>query len=600
MADSSSIETPKRPAWSRAEWIFLAVLLAVTLLCYLPAAGYEFVFDDRLLILQNPQLLSWSFVPQFFREHFIAPVFSSAPANYYRPLLLVWMLLNRQVWGTSAVGWHLTAIILHLLVTAEVFLVARRILAGRFAAGAAAAVFALYPLHVESVAWVMGMSEPFAAAFLLTALICYLRARDFSPRSRIWYGCSILLYGCALLAKENMIVLPAILVAWEWFLSPASRGATTPHTLVQRAWRSLRPVLPHGFVAVVYLGVRLVVLGALSHAAIQLPLTTLLATLPRVFASYFRLLVWPVGLSCFYDVPYVASFASSGFLLPLLIVALAVAALGLWGWKSRRAAFASVWLLVPLLPLLDLSVFPRGEIVHDRYLYLPSIGFALLVGMALDAIPEKRGKARGELSPRVIAAGVLLGVLGGATCYYRGFWKNNVTLFARGVAVAPENNLAANNLANEFVARGRYEQAVPIYERILARDPDYTMAVYNLGFCYYQLGKLDQAERYLGRAVTLSPGDPDALVHLGMTYLKMGRLDLAEPALRHAIALDPHGRGFHLALGVVLEQRGKLQDALKEFRAELANYPGEAAAAAQIQETERRLRDSPSDGASRR
>jgi protein O-mannosyl-transferase len=585
---------------SRAEWIFLAVLVAATALCYLPALGYQFVYDDRLLILRNPQLLSWRFVPLFFREHFIAPVFPQAPANYYRPLLLIWMLANHQVWGTSAAGWHLTSLLLHLVVTAEVFLVARRVLPGRFSAAAAAAVFALHPVHVECVAWVMGMTESFAAVFLLASLLFYLRARENGWHSRAWYAGSIFLFACALLAKENMIVLPAILVAWEWFLGPARAEGAEPSGIIRRAGRSLVPVLPHGLVAAVYLGVRLAVLGALSHAAVTLPLTTLLATLPRVVSSYFRLLVWPAGLSAFYDVPYVASFASRGFWLPLVAVVLALAALAAWASKSRCAEFAAVWLLAPLLPLLNLTVFPRGEIVHDRYLYLPSMGFALLVGLALGAIPEKRGNKRGELSARVILTGVLLGVLGGTTCYDRGFWKDNATLFARGVAVAPENDLAANNLASVFVERGRCDEAVPIYQRILARDPDYAMAVYNLGFCDYQLGRLEDAARYLAHAVALSPDDADASIYLGMTYLKMGQMDRAEPALRRAIALDPNGRGFHLALGVLLTERGELKDALEEFRSELANYPGEPAAAGQVRQLERRLHSSPRSGASRR
>ena len=590
MAVSSPVQSPERLAWTRADWIFLAALAGVTFLCYLPALGYDFVYDDRLLILKNPQLLAWRFVPVFFREHFIAPVFPSAPANYYRPLLLIWMLLNRQVWGVSAAGWHLTAIALHLAVTAEIFLAARRILRGRFAAGAAAAVFALHPVHVECVAWVMGMTESFSAAFLLGSLLCYLRARDQVPRSRWWYSASVSLFACALLAKENMIVLPALLVAWELFLGPASGGAADARAFIRRSLQSLRPAIPHFIIAALYLGVRLLVLGALSHAAIALPLATQLATLPVTVFSYFKLLVWPVGLSAFYDVPYVTSFASRGFVLPLFGDVVALALLGAWALKSRRAGFAAVWLLVPLLPLLNLTVFPNGEIVHDRYLYLSSMGFALLAGLALGAIPEKPSDTRGELSARLIVSGVLLGVLGGATCYYRSFWRDNMTLFARGVQIAPLNNIAANDLANELVARGKYEDALPLYQRILARDPTYAMSVYNLGLCYYNLGRLDQAERYLSQAGELSPNDPEAYIHLGMTYLKMSRLDAAEQAVRRALSLDPHGRGYHFALGVILEQSGELKGALAEFRAELANYPGEPAAAAQAQELERRLK----------
>jgi protein O-mannosyl-transferase len=593
LPDSPRVQNSSPLAWTRADTIFLATLLGLTLVCYLPALGYDFVYDDRLLILKNPQLLSWRFVSQFFREHFIAPVFPNAPANYYRPLLLIWMLFNHQLWGTWAPGWHFAAIALHLAVTAGLFLIARRILPGRFAAGTAGAVFALHPIHVECVAWVMGMTESFGAIFLLASLLCYLRARDQGTPSRVWHSSSVALFACALLAKENMIVLPALLVAWEWFFGADSGSATAARALIRRGARSLLPVIPHVVAAALYLGVRLAVLGALSHAAVALPLATMLATLPVVIMSYLKLLVWPVRLSAFYDVPYVTSFASRGFVAPLVMVVLALAVLGAWSWKSRRAGFAAVWMLVPLLPLLNLTVFPNGEIVHDRYLYLPSMGFALLVGLALSAIPEESRAPRRGLSMRLAASGILLGLLAADTFYARGFWKDNGTLFARGVAIAPQNNLAANNLANEFVERGEYDAAVPLYQSVVARDPRYYLAVYNLGLCFYKLGRLDQAEQFLARAVALSPGDPDAYIYLGMTYFKSGRLDQAEPAVRRALALDPNGRGFHLALGVILVRRGELAQALVEFRAELASYPGEPAATQQIQEMERRLEKSP-------
>jgi hypothetical protein len=482
------LKDERRLLWTRAERLFLAALLGATFLCYLPALGYEFVYDDRLLILKNPQILFWQSIPQFFREDFTSPAMPGAPAVYYRPVLLVWMMLNAKIWGMSPPGWHFTAIALHLVVIAEVYAVARRLLADRFASGVAASVFALHPVHVECVTWVMAEAEQLAASLFIGSLLAFFRARDCSCRHRAWLISSLALFALAVLIKENMLILPVLIAAIEWLYGAGPDGEARARRGWLRLGASLWRATPYGAVAIAYLGVRVAVLKGLGQTVTSMPLSTHLATLPFVLFTYLRLLLWPLGLSVCYDIPYTQHLTFQNFLLPLAAAFSFTALLVRWSFSSRSAAFAAVWLGLPILPLLDLPVFFRGEIVHDRYLYLPSVGFALLAGHAFGALRTRaRERGRRALVPYAAAAG-LAGLLAAGTCYDRRFWKDNWNLFQRAARIAPRNVIALNNLGTEFAERGRYEEALLMYRQVMAEDPTYGHSIYNAGYCLYKLG----------------------------------------------------------------------------------------------------------------
>jgi protein O-mannosyl-transferase len=574
-------------SWSRADSLMLGGILLATFLLYAPALGYQFVYDDRVLILHNPQLLSWRFIPDFFRENFPSSAVAGAASVYYRPVLLVWMLINAKIWGMSPPGWHLTAIVLHLIVIVEVYVLARRLLKQPLPAALAAAVVALHPLHVECVAWVMAMAEQLAASLLLGSFLAYLSARANPRRRKAWLAVSLGLFALAVLVKENMIVLPGLVLAYEWLFNPRPDEQERWRRAAFRARGAILAAVPYFATAFAYLAIRIAVLKSLGQAVTPMSLSTHLATLPGVLLSYLKILFWPVGLSVEYDTPYVHHVTFVNFLLPAAAVAVFIALLGVWSLRSRAAAFAAIWLGLPLLPVLDLPVFPRDEIVHDRYLYFPSIGFALLLALVFAHFAAKESRRRAVL--RNAAAVTLIALLAAGTLYYRPFWSDNLTLFTRAVEIAPQNPTALNNAGNEFVARGDLQKGLAFYQRALAADPSYWLSASNAGYIAYRLGRFPEAERYLLQAIALSPYDSMEYMRLGMTYLKMGRLNEAEAAVRQAITLQPEGRGYHLALGVILAERNELKEALEEFHTEHAAFPDEEAASREIEELSRRI-----------
>jgi hypothetical protein len=423
----------------------------------------------------------------------------------------------------------------------------------------------------------------------VAAFLGYLKGRGSeSSKRRIWHLASWLLYGLAILTKEWAIVLPALVFTYEWIFCPASPAAHGPPTIVARFLRALRPALPFLGVTVAYLAARWMALGGLSHMQTPIVWRAMVATWPLDLWMHIKILLWPVGLSGFYDVPYVSHPGLSNCVLPLAAL-LVCGFLALWmGSRSVRAAFAGVWLFLPMLLLLNLRVFPEGEIVHDRFMYFPSVGFAFLMGLGAERLMTF---GRPKVSSCVLcrwAVVLALGLgLGAATVHYSGFWANDWTLYGRALAVAPGNNLAANNLASDLADEGRYPEAIAIYRQILARDPMYYLGVYNLGYCLYRMGAYEAACSYLQRAITLNATEPEPFVYLGLADFRVGRAAEAAANLRQGIVLSPDNPRYHFALGMILKSQGDVIAARQEFAAALALDPNLADASEQIAEIDR-------------
>ncbi len=576
---------PYIPSLSSGLLLRLAMLLGA--LAYLRTISFSFVLDDFGIIVINPWLESWRFVPRFFTDHVWSSLGWSTGGSYYRPLFLLWLSLNRHLFALTPAWWHLSVVAAHLACSYLVYLLAQRILQHRdthssdVTAALAALLFAVHPVHVEAVAWIAGSSELLLAITFLGSFIFYLDWQDDDGHNRrLALALSLAAYGLALLAKETAIALPVLVFAHSWILAQGT-GRKAFATSTARITNALSAVLPYLLLTAVYAALRVFVLRAATSQGTA-PLRSVLLTIPSAALFYLQHLLWPFRLSYLYDFDLVTHPSLGNFGWPLLAVA--VVGLALWRIfrRSPLAQFLACWTALLIAPAIAaLLVFSRHDYVHDRYLYLPSAGFCILLATLLKnaRLPQlqtSRTATKAWVQPAVIVALALAAVITVSTFRQAAYWDNDISLLTWASHRAPRNPLPRQLLAESFFAAGETDAALDSYRRALALDPDSSLVNWRIAMAYLRAGKLPEVEQHLARAIELrrSKGlrdNAEEFYYLGLVHLQNGNLTSAEPLLRHAIQLDPKALSYHSALASLLARKGDLVGAQAESRAELSS-----------------------------
>ena len=546
-------------AWER---VGAALLLAAVFLLYIPTTSYQFVYDDPYQITNNSHVHSWRFLPVYFTQN----VWSQLPnngTNLYRPLFLVWLRLNYALFGPDSAGWHLTTVLMHVLVTGLVYLLARTLLRKPAAALIAAAVFGAHPIHVEAVAWVSGVAEPLCAACVLGALLGYLRSRNPSTNPRLWRMLSLSLFAAGLVVKETAIVLPLLIVAYEYSVGRETEPAK--RISIREIAASL---FPYAGLLVAYLVLRTFAMHGPPHLG-SVSLRTSLLSWPWLLWIYLGLSLWPVHLAPLYDFAYVDRISSLPFLVPVaaLVVCLAV----LWRWmrktESRLGTFLSVWFLITLAPAFaQFCLANTTENYHDRYLYLPSVALAILVGAIVSRLASKDFAT--DLVVYGIAAAVTV-LFSLSTLHQMRYWESDYTLFEHASAVSPGNEVAAGNFAVELIRRREYPRALAISETMVRLHPGSKPALHSAALASFLMHDFPKSEHYYRESVALQPSEPRLWLALGSAQIKLGQYSEAAASFQKAIALDPQAPLVHYSLGFVLVQLQEWQAAKQQFQAEL-------------------------------
>jgi tetratricopeptide (TPR) repeat protein len=345
-------------------------------------------------------------------------------------------------------------------------------------------------------------------------------------------------------------------------------------------WRSLTraaaAIVPWAAVAAGYLIVRHAVLGEFGHTQVPLGNDVVLKTLPALLWFYARHLLWPYPLAVLYDVFYVDSVHARQFLVPLLAMLPIAAALWAACRGSRAAKVATLWMGVTLLPVLDVSLLRFNTLAQDRYLYLPSFGFCLLVALALGRLCAAPRLARVALYA-VLALTAASGVLAAREAAP---WENDFLLFGHAVAVSPRNAMAKTSLASELLLRGENDRALQLLRESYAIDSYAWTTSFNLGYLYFTVGDLPQAEQFFQRAIWLDPHNRNQFLLLGLTQKRSAHFADAAVTLTKTAEIWPEAPLVHLSLGEVLEQQGRYDEARRQYEQELNGQGPEAARAA--------------------
>ena len=517
---------------------------------YLPAFSAGFVWDDEVFT-DAAAVREWS---GLWKIWFAFSPRAIPNEGHYWPLVHTTFWLEHKLWGFAPAGYHAVNVLLH---AANTVLLWR--LAGRLevpGAWAIAAVFAVHPLHVESVAWVIERKDLLSALFYLAAVSAWLRFSESGGWKH--YLLALALFVLGLLCKSIVVTLPAALLICHWW----KRGRVGGPDLLRLA----------PFFAV---GVAVAAADTAFYAARE-PLDLGYTVVERVLIAahalwfYVEKLLWPAGLAVIY--PHWTVDAADPLAWGRLAAVVALAA-ALWAFRRRigrgpfaGAAFFAVT-LSPVLGFVDYG-YMQFSFVADRYQYLAGIGpIAVLTGAA--ALGARRLPAR----PRIAAAGfaaVVVAVLGTLTFRQAEIYRDEVTFFGHIVAHNPAARGAQGNLGKALLDAGRLEEALSVFDAALERTPDDVDALANAGVALIRTGRFDEAEELLRRGLALDPRHRIVLQNLAESLRKRGRFEEALGYYRAAIDADPGNALAYAGMGDALIRLERYGEALKNLDRALA------------------------------
>ncbi|HEY7544714.1 MAG TPA: hypothetical protein VID27_07520, partial [Blastocatellia bacterium] len=485
----------------------IALLLFLTSLVFANTIFFDFAFDDQSQILRNEQIRDLKNLPKAFTTEvwFFETTRDQDPNQqdkattpYYRPMFTVYLTLCWAMFENNAALWHIFSILMHLLMVYLAFLILEKITNDLRLSTIGALVFAIHPLRVESVAWISGISDPLLALFVLGSFYLYLLYRK-QGRINYFVG-SMALYLLATLAKEPALALPIFIVAYELFV------INEDLPLLARARMLVTPVAVMGAVTIVYFLLRYNALGFwLNDKKIAIYTTDqVLMTIPLAIWKYIQFLFFPFNLTVFHHTPVVKSLLDIRFILPMLgLVALGA---GLWKLRhSRLVRFGVLWFFVHLIPVLNLNAFKEDFLVQERYTYIPSVGFGLLIAAAIAKLPiEKLWLARSRRAAQIAVTAVLVLLLGVKTVAQNQVWKDDMTLWEYGITAAAEGeDLPFFILGHKYLNQKNYEKVVENLEECIKRKPNNVLVMSNLAGAHLFVYEQTRDRAHIDRTIAL-------------------------------------------------------------------------------------------------
>ncbi len=572
-------------------------LALVTLAVFWPVIRYDFVYlDDSVYVTDNARVLqglTWDSVRWSF---------TTLEAAFWQPLTWLSYLLDVTLFGKSAGAMHLTNLLLHVASTVLLFTVLRQMTGALWRSAVVSALFALHPLHVESVAWIAERKDVLSTLFWMLTLLFYVRYAQ-SPianrKSKIAnYSLALFFFFCGVMSKTMVVTLPVVMLILDWWplgrvssfkfqVSGSRGGSPTPSSLDARAsteprklsgldlrpiWRLFLekiPFLAMGFIAglvTLYAEKREGAVTNVEHLSVIVRFANAAISSVKYLAQTF----WPTGLAVFY--PYPKTFWLWTVVGAwLLVVALTAAAL----WFGRRRPYALagwLWYAVTLLPvcgLIQVGAHQRA----DRYTYVPLIGVSIVLVWAVGELLETW---RASKAMRVTLAGLALIVCAVLTRNQLQYWQGSEALFRRAIAVTQNNDIAYNNLGNALFRQKRYAEAKACFETLLRIKPNSTEAHNNLGVIALDQNKLDEAMKHFQAALHLDPNNAQAHGNLGNVLNLRHQYPEAIEEYEVALRFKPDYTVAHNNLGAAYELTKRIPEAVEQYRLAIKydpNYP---------------------------
>jgi Tfp pilus assembly protein PilF len=511
-ATTQRIVKTAAPAAPETKWIALAIA-AATIIVYWRASGFAFVpFDDNEYVYDNPVVL------RGLTFDGLIWAFKGIHVANWHPLAWISHLFDVSLFGPNAGGHHVVSVLIHALSSSILFFALQRLTGAKWPSAIVAALFALHPLHVESVAWVSERKDVLSGLFWNLSLLIY--AKYVRRKEATAYRWLLVVFGLALLSKQMVITLPFVLLLLDWW--PLRRPL---------AWMEKLPMI--GMTAIF----SVIVFFAQREgpmAALTIPFPDRIQNAMLSYMRYLGRMFWPTSLTAFY--PYPKSMPEP--LVAVAAVVLIAVTAAAWWLRDKAPYFLVGWLwyLGTLVPVI--GIIQVGQQSHaDRYSYIPLVGiFIAIVWGVYDLVASKPALLRAA----GVAAAVILLVLAAVTWHQVGYWRNGETLFAHALEVTQNNALAECNLGVSLNQQNRSSEAIPHFQRAVALDPRYTNAWVNLGNGLARNDRIPEAIKAWESALKIESGLPDVRNNLGVAYMRTRNIPQAMEQFKAAVAVDPN------------------------------------------------------------
>ncbi len=565
-----------RRAKSRAADLLVCLgLVAVTWAVFGQTLAHDFVnFDDHVYVYDNPLVI------RGLSTEGIMGAFTHTHARNWHPLSTVSHMLDCQLYGLNAGGHHFTNVILHTISVLLLFLVLKKMTGGPLQSAFVAALFAIHPLHVESVAWIAERKDVLSAVFFMLTLAAYARYARAPSAPR--YLLVALLFAFGLMSKPMLVTLPFVLLLLDYW--PLGRIGGQKSEVGSRLRRLITEKIPLFALSALSCIATLLTQRQGPNAIDQLPFLWRLNNSFVSYVTYIWQMLWPARLAVFYPHP--------NDRLPLLEVTAAIAFLvgvSLLVTYLRRTKPYLVtgwfWYLGMLVPVI--GFVQVGEQAHaDRYTYLPQIGLYIMIAWTVsDLLLESTSRGHRALVGVVTAIAIVsLGVRGLGQASY---WKNSETLWNHTLAVTGENDVAHNNLGFLFLRSGELDNAISEFQaaldiRFRNTETHYSLGAAliqnNLGNAFARTRLWDEAIDHLQEAVRLRPDYADAYFNLGSVLFQQGRIDQAIAQWQKALVIRPHDAEAHRNVASALRKQGNVKEAIAEYEQALNITPEDSVA----------------------
>jgi len=578
----------KSSSYSKKSWIICMVVIILSgLIVYGNSLNGQFIWDDERLIENNPTIKDWKNIGTIFTSTLRTPLAEATSA--FRPLQTFSYMFDYSIGRLNVIGYHLTSTIFHILCAVALFWFIQLLFRDLLLSFLTALIFLVHPVHTEAVAYISGRADPMAAFFMMLSFCIYLKNEQKFTTSGYFLMC--LSYLCALLSRENVLIFPILIMFYHYaFKRPLNKkifAGILCTALVYLVWRAM------------------VFQGLIVEQSTP---TTFWQRMPGIFVAfvqYIKLLLLPMGLHMEYggllfhwNEPKVYAGMVTFCVMAYFLIQKR---------KQPVLLFSLGWFLITLLPVMN--IIPLNSYMAEHWLYIPSMGFALLAAYFLTTL-YRRDKFR--ILATVLCIGSVL-TFGSLTINQNRYWSNPIHFYKRtleynpnstrlytnlagellkadqeadligmlkaAIKIDPENAVAYNNLGNAYKGIGEIDNALSSYRKSIALNPNYAGPYYNLGVIYNDvLHEPHNAIPYLRQAISRDETMSMAYHKLGRVYLDKGDNEMAITLLRKAITVNPDDSNLYHSLAFIYFQTDNTKEAINYYKKTIEFNPqhGEA------------------------